>query len=311
MDLANKTLSELKAIASELGVFEGCANESTHGAIENTHGAIENTHGAIATFTGEGPPNRGEGKGRIEAFEPSRRCESAFEELLDNPRKPSKSLILNRLQSSIKNIRIVDRPQKSNEPINVADDNDESSSPVTFSPKFLSLYRPPLPYERAFIPDANGQLNLLEFVDLSDQEPPDFDDYSTEFEFWAAYDAWCDRHPDIDVSEFSEPIEIELASMCEWAPCPDEWYEIAETIEIIETTSSTLEEAPVPNHNMTFATFNFFIPIFDDRNSEDPPTAGSFARLPTGPKGFPPTSSVAKFARAKTTSERSPPGGDA
>jgi hypothetical protein len=90
----------------------------------------------------------------------------------------------------------------------------------------------------------------------------------------------------------NEAIELSLASMCEWAPCPEEWW----TVETNETTSITS---------------NFFILTFDDRNPEDPPTAGSFARLPTSPKGFPPTNNVAKFARTKTTSGRSPPGGDA
>jgi hypothetical protein len=91
----------------------------------------------------------------------------------------------------------------------------------------------------------------------------------------------------------NEAIGLSLPSMREWAPCPEEWW----TVETNETTSITS---------------NFFILTFDDRNSEDSPTAGSFARLPTSPKGFPPTNSVAKFARTKTTSSgRSPPGGDA
>lgn len=109
---------------------------------------------------------------------------------------------------------------------------------VTFSPRFLACYFPPKSEKFHYQADADGQLSLLDFeVEFAD-EPPDPDDYPTEFEFRVAYDSWCDRNSDIDALEFSEllpqfleivpqfeEIEISLASMAEWAPCPDEWYE--------------------------------------------------------------------------------------
>lgn len=209
-----------------------------------------------------------------------------------------------------------------------ASDNSIDASPpesgITLSPRFLSIYLPPST-EKQFVSDESGQLSLLNFTE--EEEPPDPDDFEGNmFAFWAAYDAWCDRNPDDSSeqctgaelqrqepieSQRQEPIELSLASMCEWAPCPEEWYEPVETN---ETSSSTLEISPVSleqSEVMELPAPSFFIPTFNDRNSEDPPTAGSFARLPTSPKGFPPANSVAKFARVKVSSGRSPPGGDA
>jgi hypothetical protein len=286
MDLTNKTLSELKDLAAELGV-----NPDGHrGHKQSWIRAIEsaNCDRHSGCFTDDRPPNRGEERGgrvEIEAIE--------------------------------------------NSP-GVKTDPSPAESGITLSPRFLTLYTPPST-QKQFVPDETGQLSLLNFTE--EEEPPDSDDFEGDmFAFWAACDAWCDRNPDDYSEQCTEAdlqcteadlqcteadlqcteadlqctglIELSLASMCEWAPCPDEWYE---PIEIIETTSSTLEDSPVSDSSSMLDRPKFSIPVFADRNSEDPPpTAGSFARLPpTGLKGFPP-------ARAKVSSSgRAPPGGDA
>ena len=141
------------------------------------------------------------------------------------------------------------------------------ASPVIFSPRFLATY-PPYFGEVHYKADINGQLSLLESVETSD-EPPDPDDFQTLAEFHQAIALWDAEHP--------EPLEISLDSMCEWAPCPDEWYE--------------------PDAAESSSTCNFSIPTFDawcDRanrqtDSDEPPDTGNYARLP-GPKPpkFPP-----------------------
>jgi hypothetical protein len=195
---------------------------------------------------------------------------------------------------------------------------------VTFSDSFLARYSPPKSENICYQIDTNGQLSLLEFEAESVDEPPDPDDFDSMFAFWAAYDAWCERTD--DESEEFEPFETSLASMCEWAACPLEWYEPAETT---ETVSCTLELSPAilfegcANESCKW---NFSIPTFDvwcDRQNDkdEPPDSGSFVRLPKPkPPNFPPravvasdrTNRIKKFARsAALLSGRAPPGGDA
>lgn len=250
----------------------------------------------VATFNDEQPPNRGDGKGRIE---------------------PELS------QSAIA------RTAKFTPGIEL-DPSRARHQWITFSARFLALY-PPYFGEVNYKADATGQLNFLE--PETTEEPPDPDDFEGMFAFWAAYDAWCERTD--DDSEQFEPLEISLTSMCEWAPCPDDWYE--PIIETNETVSCTLEissmlELPILfdicANEKSSSTCKFSIPTFDawcDRpnrqnDKDEPPDTGIFARLP-GPKPpkFPPMvvaagdrSSIKQFARsAILLSGRAPPGGDA
>ncbi|MEG4883021.1 hypothetical protein QUB75_19770 [Microcoleus sp. K1-B6] len=213
-----------------------------------------------ATFNDEQPPNRGDGKERLES-----------------------------------------EPKLSQSAIGFC------APPVTFSARFLATY-PPYFGEVHYKADTDGQLNLLESVE-TDDEPPDPDDFELLEDFRRAIVLWDAKHP--------EPLEVSLDSFCEWAPCPDDWYE--------PEPSEVSEHSPAPESSITC---NFSIPTFDawcDRanrqtNSDEPPDTGSFARLP-GPKPpkFPPMSVVAgdrasrikKFARsAALVSGRAPPGGD-
>ncbi len=333
MDIANKTLSELRAIASERGIIP--TGHRGHkrtwiSAIENSPGvdrqtAPNNTHEApnntTAYFTDEQPPNRGDGKGRIESIESS-----------DAPWQPNSEEC--RMIAEMFLFAAGVGPE-----IEASDCLIDASPPesgITLSSRFVTLYSPPST-EKQFVPDETGQLSLLNFTE--EEEPPDPDDFEGNmFAFWAAYDDWCDRHPDIDVSEFSEPlsqpsepIEIELTSMCEWAPCPMEWYEPAPP-EVSEL-SLAIESS---------STYNFSIPTFDawcDRqnDTDEPPDTEIFARLPKPkPPSFPPQaigsdtkkcfnanrhttrSTIAVQAHiihfatdSSSQSGRSPPGGDA
>ncbi len=209
-----------------------------------------------------------------------------------------------------------------------ADDRNPILTGCTFSDNFLARYSPPQSQIFHFQADVTGQLSLLDFEVESTDEPPDPDDFEGMLAFWAAYDAWCERTD--DDSEQFEPLEISLTSMCEWAPCPLEWYEPAETNETNETVSYTLEISPVSVASA--GTSKFLIPVFDawcDRpnGKDEPPTAGVGARLPKPkPPSFPPMvvakgdgvpprklrTNGKKFARSATLlSGRAPPGGDA
>jgi len=128
------------------------------------------------------------------------------------------------------------------------------------------------------------------------------------------------------IDDDSEPLEVSLDSFCEWAPCPDDWYEpskVSEVSELSPTKSSI--------------TSDFFIPIFDawcdrSKGSDEPPDTGIFARLPKPkPPKFPPKAAsqppvnrqstrypetIPKLfhrvaAGSSTQPARSPPGGDA
>jgi hypothetical protein len=113
-------------------------------------------------------------------------------------------------------------------------------------------------------------------------QPPDPHDFGSMFAFWAAYDAW-DEASDDD----SEPLGISLDSFCEWAPCPEDWYEPHTLLE----PSKVMELSPVRKSSITS---DFFIPTFDrwgDRSNrnDEPPDTGIFARLPKPkPPTFPP-----------------------
>jgi len=162
----------------------------------------------------------------------------------------------------------------------------------------------------------------------SDQnEPPDPYEFDSMFAFWAAYDAWDKTEDD------SEPLEISLGSFCEWAPCPEDWYEPQTLLE----QSKVSELSPTCKSSITS---DFFIPTFcslGDRfnRRDEPPDTGIFARLPKPkpkPPKFPPQAASCTQVRlsqsksvqpetipkqfhrvaagSSTQPARSPPGGD-
>ncbi|MEG4081963.1 hypothetical protein QUA10_28520, partial [Microcoleus sp. Pol8_D6] len=186
----------------------------------DSRGALRSQPNELAAiFNDEQPPNRGDGKGRIE-------------------------------------------PKLSQSAIGFC------ASPVTFSPRFLATY-PPYFGDVHYKAEATGQLNLLESVE-TDDEPPDPDDFASLDAFRDAIALWDAKHPEL--------IEIGLDSFCEWAPCPDDWYEpyTLEPTEVMEV-SEVMESS---------STCNFSIPTFDawcDRanrptDSDEPPDTGIFAR---------------------------------
>ncbi|MCC3411073.1 MULTISPECIES: hypothetical protein [unclassified Microcoleus] len=305
----------------------------------------------VASFTDDRPPNRGSGdRGRIEP----KVTQSAL-------KQTGKKSIAHQLLELFKASALIipDSPAAESEPkVTQSALKQTETSPsseaipvgIALSDRFLARYAPPQPEQIHFKVDADGQLSLLDFELSGIEEPPDPDDYDCMFSFWAAYDAWCDRFGDESFeqcteldsqcteldsqcteldSQCTEPIQIELASMVEWAPCLDE-YE-PETIETIETSSITLEISSMlilseGCANESFDTCDFSIPTFDvwcDRpiDTDEPPDTGIFARRPLPkPPSFPPMAVVAgdranrikKFARSATfLSGRAPPGGDA
>jgi len=214
---------------------------------------------------------------------------------------------------------------------------------ITLSERFLARYAPPQSEIIHFQPDADGQLSLLNFEVESAHEPPDPDDFKSLDAFREAIAQWDAQNP--------EPPAVSMDSMCEWAPCPDEWYEpkaqnlplkAPSMIELPE--QSEVMELPPPIESSI--TSDFFIPTFGawcDRlnGSDEPPDTGIFARLPKPkPPKFPPqvsqpqvSPSQAKSAQVNQASRnypetipklfhrvaagtsnqpaRSPPGGDA
>jgi hypothetical protein len=215
---------------------------------------------------------------------------------------------------------------------------------ITFSDRFLTRYAPPQSEIIHFQPDAEGQLSLLNFDIESVNEPPDPDDFDSMFAFWAAYDAWeasddnsepssIDKLP----SSIDKLLEVSLDSFCEWAPCPEEWYE-PESLPL--KASSMLKLSP-PAIECSVTSTNFTIPTFDawcDRanrqtDTDEPPDTGIFARSPKPkpPKFSPPSESQPQevdqtsrsypeaipklfhrvVAGSSNQPARSPPGGDA
>jgi hypothetical protein len=214
---------------------------------------------------------------------------------------------------------------------------------ITFSAGFLARYSPPQPviihYEIAdgYKADTDGQLNLFEVQVMTEPEPPDPDDFESLDAFREAIARWDWEHPssfdhfcDLQSSVHSDPLEVSLDSFCEWAPCPDDWYEPAALKQ-----SKVPELSQAPRTSTTSTTSDFFIPTFGrwcDRSDrgDEPPDTGVFARLPKPkPPTFPPqvSQSNPKLSRSypetipkpfhrvaagsSTQPARSPPGGDA
>ncbi|MEG4634655.1 hypothetical protein QUB56_34770 [Microcoleus sp. AR_TQ3_B6] len=159
---------------------------------------------------------------------------------------------------------------------------------IALSDRFLATY-PPYFGEIHYKAEDSGQLNLLEPV--TDDEPPDPDDFESLDAFREAIARWDWEHPTSSFDYCSDllpssvqnelPLQVSLDSFCLWAHCPDDWYEPAVLLE------------PSPAHKSSI-TSDFFIPTFGslgDRfnGSDEPPDTGIFARLPKPkPPKFPP-----------------------
>jgi hypothetical protein len=161
---------------------------------------------------------------------------------------------------------------------------------VCLSDRFLTRYSPPQSAIR-YKADAYGQLNLFDFETASSDEPPDPDDFESLDAFREAIARWDAQNP--------EPPAVSIDSMCEWAPCPEEWYE--PEAEIWPLKASSMIELPKQSEVMELSitagssiTSDFVIPTFDawrDRPNrrDEPPDTGIFANLPKPkPPKFPP-----------------------
>ncbi|MEG4032165.1 hypothetical protein QUA06_28495 [Microcoleus sp. POL8_C6] len=269
-----------------------------------------------AIFNDEQPPNRGDGKGRIEP----KLSQSAIVQAAKNSpgvkRKTSTAHELLELFKSSAHI-IPDSPTDEEvtesaigqTEVDQLSDQNPILTGCTLSAEFLARYSPPQPEIIHFQSDADGQLSLLDFEVESTDEPPDPDDFETLDEFREAMARWD--------AENAEALTISMDSMCEWAPCPDDWYEP-------ESPNSPLKASSMGESS---STCEFLIPVFDawcDRanrqtDSDEPPDTGIFARLPKPkPPSFPPmnvaagdrANNIRKFARsASCLSGRSPPSG--
>jgi len=138
-------------------------------------------------------------------------------------------------------------------------------------------------------------LSLLNFEVESVDEPPDPDDFESLDAFREAIARWEDQNP--------EPPAVSIDSICEWAPCPEEWYEPEAAI--LPLKASSMIELPEQSEVMELSitagssiTSDFVIPTFDawcDRSSrnDEPPDTGIFAKLPKPrPPKFPPQAAV-------------------
>jgi hypothetical protein len=166
---------------------------------------------------------------------------------------------------------------------------------ITLSDRFLAHYSPPQAQIIHFQSDADGQLSLLNFEIASVSEPPDPDDFESLDAFREAIARWD--------TENSELLAASIDSMCEWAPCPEEWYwPKAEILPLKPSSTSDqllrLQQSEVMELSIadeSSITCNFFIPTFDawcDRfnRSNEPPDTRIYARLPKSkPPSFPPT----------------------
>jgi len=159
---------------------------------------------------------------------------------------------------------------------------------IPLSDKFLARYSPPQPENIRFQSEADGQLSLLNFEVVTESEPPDPDDFETLDAFREAIARWDTENPEL--------LAASIDSMCEWVPCPEEWY--WPKAEILPLKPSSTSDLSLPSQQSSVIelsiagegsiTCNFFIPIFDawcDRfnRSDEPPDTGIYARLP-GPK---------------------------
>ena len=166
---------------------------------------------------------------------------------------------------------------------------------IPLSDKFLACYSPPQPENIRFQSEADGQLSLLNFEVVTESEPPDPDDFETLDAFREAIARWDTENPEL--------LAASIDSMCEWAPCPEEWY--WPKAEILPLKASSTIDLSLPSEPSSVIelliagessiTCNFFIPTFDawcDRfnRSDELPDTGSFARLPKPkPPSFPAT----------------------
>jgi hypothetical protein len=212
------------------------------------------------------------------------------------------------------------------------------SKGITFSDRFLARYSPPQSENICFQVGADGQLSLLDFEVQSELEPPDPDDFESLDAFREAIARWDTQNPEL--------LAASIDSMCEWAPCPEEWY--WPKAEILPLKASSTIDLSLPSEQSevmelsiageSSITCNFFIPTFDawcdrfNRSDEPLDTWGIFARLPkpTPPKFSPQAASQLQVNQASrnypetipklfhciaagssTQPARSPPGGDA
>jgi hypothetical protein len=162
---------------------------------------------------------------------------------------------------------------------------------IPLSDRFLARYSPPQSENIRFQLEADGQLSLLDFEIESESDPPDPDDFASIDAFGEALARWD--------AENAEMLAVSIDSMCEWAPCPEEWYE-PESENLPLKTSSMIElpgQSEVMELSITggsSSTSDFSIPTFgawcDRQNGTDePPDTGLFAKLPKPkPPGFPP-----------------------
>ena len=166
---------------------------------------------------------------------------------------------------------------------------------VTLSDRFLARYSPPQSGIIHFQSELDGQLSLLDFEVQSQPEPPDPDDFESLDAFREAIARWDTENPELLVAS--------IDSMCEWAPCLEEWYWLK--AEILPLKASSTSDLSLPSEQSevmelsivgeSSITYNFFIPTFDawcDRfnRSDEPPDTGIYARLPKSkPLSFPPT----------------------
>ena len=166
---------------------------------------------------------------------------------------------------------------------------------IPLSDKFLARYSPPQPENIRFQSEADGQLSLLNFEVVTESEPPDPDDFETLDAFREAIARWD--------TENSELLAASIDSMCEWVPCPEEWYWPKAEILPLKPSSTSDQLLPLQQSSVmelsiadeSSITCNFFIPTFDawcDRfnRSDEPLDTGIYARLPKSkPPSFPPT----------------------
>jgi hypothetical protein len=200
---------------------------------------------------------------------------------------------------------------------------------IPLSDRFVARYSPPQSEHIHFKSDTDGQLSLLDFEVELVNEPPDPDDFASIEEFQEALACWD--------AENAEALTVSMDSMCQWALCPDEWYEPEPESLLLKASSMRELSPPVLECSVTSA--NFTIPTFDtwrDRanrqtDTDEPPDTGFFAKLPKPKPLFPPQAAsqlpvtqerrtypetIPKLfhrvaAGSSTQPGRSPPGGDA
>ncbi|EGK89271.1 hypothetical protein D0A34_23680 [Microcoleus vaginatus PCC 9802] len=253
-------------------------------------GVLPDQSTQLTTLTeGERPPNRGDnGRDRLES-EAKVRQSAIVQAAKNSPGVKSKSTAHQLLELFKSSAHIIpDSPadeEVTESAIGQTPDPNLILTGCTLSSEFLARYSPPQPQIIHFQSDADGQLSLLDFEVESTDEPPDPDDFDSLDAFNEAMARWD--------AENAEALTISNDSMCEWAPCPDEWYEP-------EAGIMPLKASSMPESS---STCNFSIPTFDawcDRanrqtDSDEPPDTGIFARLPKPkPPNFPPMASALK-----------------